>query len=127
MSYSTCIAANIGTAGLTLLAAITNADGTPHATVRDLAVTAIAQGQYQLITSSIPYGYLGTVVFYTTALSAAVNWNGVAIQAITDSSELTPIQQLRSVQRNTASVSGDVITFDDGTTQTVTAAGRVTA
>lgn len=127
MSYSTVIAANIGTAGLTLLAAITNANGTPHATVRDLAVTEIGQGGYQLVTSAIPYGYVGTIVFYTTSLGVATVWTGSTIQAVTDSSELAPIQQLVSVQRNTATVSGSIITFDDGTTQTVTSAGRTTA
>ncbi len=127
MSYSTCIGADIGTAGLTLKAAATNSDGSPHATVRDLACAEIGQGQYQLVTTAIPYGYVGTILFYTGTLGVAVVWTGVTIQAQTDTSTLTPLQAVKAASVDTATVSGDTITLTSGQTQTVTAAGRVTA
>lgn len=126
MSYPTCISADIGTASLTLLAAITNANGTPHATVRDLACAEIGQGQYQLITSSIPYGYSGTIVFYLTALASASAWSGSTIQATTDTSSLTPLASIKSKINDSLTISGSALTFSDGTVQTVTTGGRVT-
>lgn len=82
MSYSLCIPIDHGTAGLTLLAALTAPDGTPHATVRDLAVTEIAQGFYQLTTALIPDSYRGTVVIYTDTLGIDADWTGVTIASV---------------------------------------------
>jgi hypothetical protein len=126
MSYPTCIAADIGTASLTLLAAITNANGSPHATVRDLACAEIGQGQYQLVTTAIPYGYIGSIVFYTTALASASVWTGSTIQAITDTSSIAPLAAIKAAVYDSATVSGATITLADAATVTKSAGNRVT-
>lgn len=81
MAYSIVIPHNNGTAGLTLFVALSNADGTPHATVRDIAVTEIGQGFYRANLSTVPDGYSGTGYLYTTALGGASVWTGSVIVA----------------------------------------------
>ena len=127
MSFSTAILANIGTAGLTLKAALTTSSPlVPDPTVRDLAVGEIGQGFYELRTSSIPYGFIGSVMFYTGTLGSASVWTGVTLYAAEDVPFLTMLAAIKAAVHDTATISGSAITLADGAVLTVTSSGRVT-
>lgn len=77
----------VGTTGLALKAALSYADGTIHATARDLTgVVELGAGMYSWTYASHPDGFRGQVVFYTGTLAAAGNFSGVTIKAVADAS-----------------------------------------
>lgn len=126
MSYSLTVPINTGSSGQTLRIAGVNADGTPHATIRDLAVTEIAQGVYQFVTTAIPYSYNGTLILYTGTLGVATVWTGVTIQSADGLQEIFMLAAIKAAVYDTATVTGTAITLIDGAVQTVIPAGRTT-
>lgn len=81
MSHQIAIPVDLGTAALTLKAALF--DGTTiHATIRDIAVTEVGQGHYIWNYASFPDGYYGAAYFYTGTLAAASDFSGVTLQAV---------------------------------------------
>lgn len=112
MPYALTFALNIGTAGLTLRGALTTTGGAPHATVRDIAVTEIAQGFYQLAAELIPDGYAGAMVIYTGTLGTATNWTGTTIRSC---AAVNP-QEHENSNEKTSLVPGRVWTVTLGTT-----------
>lgn len=124
MSYALTLPINIGQSGQTLKVAGVNSDGTPHTTIRDLAVTEIGQGFYQFVTTDIPYDYNGALLVYTGTLGVATVWTGVAIQAPAGAQELAWLSAIKAAVYDTATVAGVAISLANGHSQTVIPAGR---
>jgi hypothetical protein len=80
--FTVSFALDLGTTGLTLKAALTSA-GTIHATFRDITATFYADGAggYEFLTSAMPDGFRGMIVFYVGTLGGATDFSGVTVHS----------------------------------------------
>lgn len=125
MAYPIPVTADIGTAGLTLLATFRDTSGTIHASLRNLSTTEIADGFYQFYTTLAPDGYLGAILFHTGTYTS-----GIGDIDILAAISVNP-RELENADVKTSSLGGAgtgpfaiTITVTDGTNplQNVTAA-----
>lgn len=98
MAYSATFALDIGTAGLTLKAALLS-EANAHATFKNITagISEIGDGYYEFTTSAMPDGYRGVILFYTGDID--VSYVPYSIASVSP-------QELENTDVKTSTVSG---------------------
>lgn len=114
-TYNATLMLGSSQTGLSLKAALIDAAGTIHATLRDITAGfyEVGGGMYSWVTASMPDGYRGTVVFYVGSLGpGATDFNSVTKKAATPVSP----QEVENTDIKTSaiSVTGAEVNLVDG-------------